>query len=635
MLGMKKIKYAHHFPTLKTTITVFQALTLLAEKYQGDLTRSAQIDSLYLSGIRNPADQNQLNILLQDDLFNDYIISCKKFDINNDPVRRYFESQLCYETLINTLDDLESIPLGHLNAEINHLSNKGSHSINIKLNLKRTQNMQQYTNAISALMLQRISPAQVDKSTMIAIDQQAASSRKQKISRLYGCYTGIPGGDMLFVTADKLNLFANEKGIYSSADRGRIARVGSESNNPQIVYSHHLGIMKAFMPIPQHDPLHFQHNTNYVRHADRKTYREGALQVELAFFNQVTPFSNSISGDMLRQLVVIDRLHKQSKFYYANNPKQLKGYFKNYIALSIYLFGCHSLNEFMSVLQLPEVQYTFRTISTFSDLTLDTLFKDENRPAFHHALFKTIEYNERIISRKKLHQHFTYVTEQHPQRMLKETLIVNHNITRSDISDCNLQLLLTPTHFLNAVKLGLNQQIEFAIQQGLNVNLMNGNKWTLLDYALHYQQWIAAVLLMKAGATAKHKHAFVKNKLCIYLYKYDIENINLILASQDQLKAYFHDDKVIQCIHRLVKYDKTELIKRVLGAGFAINQRAQHNAQATLRFLITNHEMISDRPSLDAINRPSLIKSSFFKRSHDKDNTIDEQTAVVQQKPFT
>lgn len=595
---MKKIKYKHHPENLKTTITVFQALTLLAEKYRGDPTRAKQIDLLYLSGVRNPADQIQLNVLLQDDLFEDYIISRKKRDINDDPVRRYFESHLCYETLINTLDALDSSLLSIFNEQ---LIDAGSHLINLKLGTKRTQIIQRHIsiNQRSALMLQRINPGKVNEENMTAIDKQTFKSRIQKIITLHACYTATPGGDMAFLATDKLNLFKEENSIYSATARGRITRVDRDYYGKQTVSSYHLGIMKAFMPLPQYDPLYFPQNTNYVRHADRTTYIDGALQVELAFFNQVTPFSNSISGDMLRHLILIDRLHQKTKFYYADNEEQLKLYFKNYIALGIYLMGCHSLNEFMSVLQLPEVQYTFRKISTFSDLTLNKLFKDENRTAFHHALLKTIEYNERIISQKKTHQHLAQITEQNAQLVLDKTLNVKQGITNSQDSDCNIKPLVTPTDFFNFISQGLNQLIAFTIQQGQDVNLMHKNR-TPLDHALLSHQWIAAVLLMKAGATAKYKHAFVIEKLRIYLHAYDLENIKLILASQHPLNELFHNNQVIKYIHKLAKYDKLEIIQCLIGAGLSINQRykdgrtlamvaAKHGAEATLHFLINNH----------------------------------------------
>ena len=88
-------------PNYEITITVFQALMLLIEKYKDDTSNTKKyeaIKTLCLSGVRNPKDKQILDDLLKDSILARYRISSRVEDINADPVRRYFESHLCHKT---------------------------------------------------------------------------------------------------------------------------------------------------------------------------------------------------------------------------------------------------------------------------------------------------------------------------------------------------------------------------------------------------------------------------------------------------------------------------------------------------------------------------------------------------------
>ncbi len=456
-----------------------------------------------------------------------------------------------------------------------------------------------------------------DTATLVDNKEQLSAIRRLKIMELYNSYKFTPGGIMPFLETDRLNLFKSKFEIYSHEYRGREKRSDPDyyelpvhirpERNKQTVVSHHLGIMKAFMPLPQQDALNAVEQTSYVRHADRNTYEEGAIQVEMAFFNQVTPFSSSISGSLLRQLVLIDQLYQKKQFDYANNETQLKLYFKNHIALGIYFTGCHSLNEFTSVLELPEVQYAFRKIPGFSDLRLNTLFKDENKPAFNKALLKTIQYNERILSRKKLHQQLLHLTNSNHQDQT--------NSSRFDDIIKRINTLESKEHFLSLIERGLSQQIVFFIQLGQEVNFLNNMKQTPLDYALSHRQWLAAVLLMKAGGKANHWSVFLQQKLCFYLNECDLVNIKLILSSPKYLHDYFEDEDVLYYIYKAIIKDRLEIIKSVIEAGFPINYRdskgvslvmmaADKGAKATLNYLIDHNACIDDSHYISPPNKP-------------------------------
>ncbi len=94
----------------RTTISVFQALTLLAQKYRGKPDHTDKyndIKSLYLSGVNSDDDNDKLKALLEDEALKNFEVSTDPHVINEDPVRRYFESHLCHETLKDSLDKLD------------------------------------------------------------------------------------------------------------------------------------------------------------------------------------------------------------------------------------------------------------------------------------------------------------------------------------------------------------------------------------------------------------------------------------------------------------------------------------------------------------------------------------------------
>jgi len=93
--------------TPKAEITVFQALTLLLDKYRDTPDVYEKIESIYLTGVRSKRAEGMLNDLLDDPLLDAYIINTSKQAINDDSVRRYFEGHLCGNTLPISLDNLD------------------------------------------------------------------------------------------------------------------------------------------------------------------------------------------------------------------------------------------------------------------------------------------------------------------------------------------------------------------------------------------------------------------------------------------------------------------------------------------------------------------------------------------------
>ncbi|RUR18427.1 hypothetical protein ELY21_08180 [Legionella sp. km535] len=409
-------------------ITVFQALTILAQKYRNDESNTEtyyKIKSLYLSGVRSPKDAETLDQLLQDDTLSNYEITDDRAAINDDPVRRYFESQLSHETLSDSLDSLDSRRL-----------KRHFESMFIRLGESTKQYLLQYVYGVTKRSIENLSGTQKEYGEGILAlkdptsfqslkpetgkgkksPEEILQERKDKMTLLAQCSQVA----MSVVNNKKnnsrypLNLYSKKDYVFDPPNRGRVARKDTVTGHVQTVRSNTLGIMRSYMPLRRDDELHSETPARYGRPADNSTYMDDGkehLIPDRTFATKVAPFVNSISGTMLIQVRAMAQLFRDKKYVYEAKGKdaneieeQLRNYFKSFISYMTFYYGGHSLNEFISVLELPEVQDEFKNLPGFNSLTLEQLFKIENDDAFERAVEKTIDYNTAILQRKELHE---------------------------------------------------------------------------------------------------------------------------------------------------------------------------------------------------------------------------------------
>lgn len=309
-------------------ITVFQALTLLAQKYRKNEEIYPKIKSLYLSGIETTDDKLLLNLLLDDDLLKEHRIQVTRLGINNDPVRRYFESHLCLQTLVISLDALEYDSLNYYYYDVVNLIKKEGLWKNYQLCLIKPapedemyQIRMENTEGIRILnrldSYQSLKPKNMDEDDAMVV----LTKRKSKLHLLANI--SFASWYLANMIRDlPLNLYDQRRGHYNEVDRGRENRIGQD------VKSQTMGIMRSFMALSLDDALFSQQPANYIRPADQTTYVPGAKQPDQAFRSLVTPFSNSISGTLLAQLKVMAQLVCIEDFVYSDCKAQLKLYFK-------------------------------------------------------------------------------------------------------------------------------------------------------------------------------------------------------------------------------------------------------------------------------------------------------------------
>lgn len=409
-------------PSTKLKISVFQALTLIIQKYKAEkdslIYRRAQF--LYLSGVQTPSDESILKKVLQDPVLAGYTVSADVNDIDTDPVRRYFESQLCHESLKYTLDALDIVMLqAHWRLIFERLSRSTQSRLlslfegtEAALSLVEDGSEGEYVEAIYHLKepesYPHLKPSGIKESEAMRIWLQ----RKEKMILLAKCsYTA-------YVLIEKysyaypLNMYGDRGGPYQEGFRGREKRLDPATGNRQSVHPQTLGIMRSYMPLPESDALLRHRPCIFTRPVDRSTYTKASLTKKSfpshIFATKVTPFVNSLSGTMLLQLRVIAQLMAEGSLIYqakraddSMTKEQLKYYIKSYVAFMIYNSGGHSLLEYMLLFEYPEIKAAFKALPGFNEIGIEQLFKDNNSDAYLAAQDLTCTYNESLLKRKR------------------------------------------------------------------------------------------------------------------------------------------------------------------------------------------------------------------------------------------
>lgn len=528
----------------KTKITIFQALTLLAQKYQNIESakeRYALIISLYLSGVSSEQDKIQLQQLIQDEVLNNFQVSEEWNDINEDPVRRYFESSLCHQTLNETLDQLDlSLLTAHLNSLFIRLESetqefctdyvfKGLRDETISLELlavldKIDPTEFEYTENLRILIDETSFPTM---KPLMGIEGKTPETiwkeRKEKMQLLCKCAFAA-----IKTTEDNLpiNLYEQKGSYYDDIHRGRIPRQDDEGNKNRNVKAYNLGIMRAYMHLPSNDPLLAPERTKYDRPTDSYTFRKNALIPRMLFQDLVSPFVCSISGTMLAQLKLCAQLKREGKYVYAENHQdQLKLFFKTFVAYMLYQSGGHSLKEFLLGLTFEEIRQEFADLPGFESLTIESLFKEENTAAFKRALTRTIKYNQLIINTKQINDELIPVfqknTSEHEEKESLEQLVRKRLKTVPD--SVKRHCLTTPLDFYDFHAEFLRQAI-----QSMQLELADYQKFSLLTLIYLLKDFLTGSTLTQNKIALAKSYS---NKL--QEHSNQIEQINTSQAIQE------------------------------------------------------------------------------------------------------
>lgn len=411
--------------TEKLVISPGQALLLLIEAYKTDSAKSALLKKMYFLGIQEsdegsemakyftplhetPCTQEQMDAFLRDPLLANFTISRTPNTIDNDPTRRYFETHLAYNTLLDHEDKLASEVLDkHYQELIGRLNPyriaKLSYVLEGNLREEDENPNKEYAHYI----------AMMNNGTLVP-----GVKNREKIRQLIqSSYLSVK---VCNINNDTFPLNIYGTGIFHLSTRG-----GTKKNLYDDSYSNNLGTMRSTMPTPTSDITRATAETPFTRGADNSVYDENALWVKSNFDKLVHPFSNAISGTIL----AIIRCCAALKTPVTDSSETMRDYLRLLVTTMLIASGGHSFYEYCAVFELIDTRKEFERLEGFENLTMEALFLTNNEAAFDKALASAIEYNKLILQRQNVHRAIEkYRIE--PERSLFESISDYKNIIK-------------------------------------------------------------------------------------------------------------------------------------------------------------------------------------------------------------
>ncbi|WP_131775165.1 hypothetical protein [Legionella cincinnatiensis] len=375
------------------TISFGQALLLLMNKYKDTPLTCNNLKQFYIQGIVSPTELNYIQQLFDESgLTKEYEISYSEKEIDEDPSRRYFETHLAFETLLNSLgkiniEDLAKYYQALYNTLPEVIKNKYNHFIEGKISSKEDSFATEYMDALQKVQdhenYQRLLPEQKEKVLLIL--------KTSWLGVLHAKNPQVP-----------LNLYGT--GFFSEANRGRIVKEKPGlPTEKSPYYSNHFGLMKTYMPVPRNDIAYAESGFTFLKPSDQNTFNPESAWSKQNFSKLVHPFSCSISGTTLCQLRVMKKLQEDEGQLPFNSQEKFSTFLKCFMSSLLFNSGGHCFNEFLSVLEIPQIKKEFSFIDGFEQINATTLLFHGNEEAFDKALKDTLEYTQVLLAKKEMH----------------------------------------------------------------------------------------------------------------------------------------------------------------------------------------------------------------------------------------
>lgn len=407
-----------------------------------------KISKLYFEGVKT-AEQKQfildLTIFFQNKGF---IVSTSPEVINKDPTRRYFESHLAYNLIVdfskNTIPlsmleklrhslehRLFSIPTIAKNSNLKTkikkmLSGMCKEDIETMLSdkekgvLAKSLELDKYQLEYAELIYKlrtatffkaNIDPQQPKHNTAYEESKKTTEANFilhcKKLAEI-ACCTVLATHVTQYDTSLPVDVYTD--GIFTMGmdGRGRLLK-----NNHAQVKTGAKGLMRSIDPLPYDDVVN-QHSlsseniiqvSQFQRSADQATFMIESQWSQHLFSRLTQPYSNGISSTTLaqiRNLIMEKRLGKN------HFNKCFLEYITLFAGLMVYNSGGHSFFEIFEVLKLNQ----FRELLQSEKKMYDALDKEElmtyclytsRRQAFDSALTETLKYMRQLLNKKYMH----------------------------------------------------------------------------------------------------------------------------------------------------------------------------------------------------------------------------------------
>jgi hypothetical protein len=371
------------------TISVGQAILMMIKHYQNQPVMKQLLIRLYINGI-NTAQSLDLfkELFAQAGFTKQYEMSTDHQMINEDPTRRYFETHLAFETLKNSINELDL-----------HRLNNFCILLQATMTAEQRELIEGYLSGEIKTQDDPFAREYLDAFKKIATDESYAcfnGVQKDKLTLLLKC----AWFSIVVAKTMPLNLYGI--GMFSEGARGRVAKPAPDVQvlaRSTKSLSQHFGLMKNYMPVPRDDVAYAEKGFEFVKPADINNVNPQAEWPQQCFSTLIHPFSCALSGTMLAQMRFMRNLVERDHTVFASQA-QFKNYIRCLTSALLFNSGGHSFYEFVAVLSLPPIRQAFSECAWFSSLSLDDLLKTGNEAALSTALDDTIKYHDVLLAKK-------------------------------------------------------------------------------------------------------------------------------------------------------------------------------------------------------------------------------------------
>lgn len=555
----------------KIVLSVGESILLVLDVCKKAAVDNAILDSLnrlYLEGLKTEQDRRFIRTLKEILKGKNFWVLSDPKTTNEDPTRRYFETNLAYTILQNSAELLDHYALKEFTQNLKERL-LGLIGLDRDLSLK----------------VKKILAGEMDESIMAKDELEFSALINQCLRNdFYGLSEKACRNlaEIAYSTAiGTLNTKLDQSmspdiyrdGIFDKAIHGR--GVAMKTSNERVKTTAK-GLMKSTHPLPlYHDLVNpvAEYNdkkewtySSFERPADQSNFMPESPWNQYLFSRQTQPYSNGISGTMLLQIRNMLLQKRLGNPYYRTT---FQAYMTVFSALLIYNSGGHSFFELFEVFKLPlcrELMDSNIQEAIKNDTLLYQWLYTDQKEAFEKALQATQSYHRILLHKKMLHaelfgedkaidlDELFKGSRWHFVVMNPECEGLARFIRNLDKKEIDIPNAEGWTPLMLASQLGKHEYVKSFLAAGADLEREVAG-FSSLVLAVKAGQWEITKCLLEAGACIKKDNneligGLKERSLAIYFAcrQYDQRILNLLLEQEKRLTLADKKDAILTAL---------------------------------------------------------------------------------------
>ncbi|MDI1351573.1 MAG: ankyrin repeat domain-containing protein [bacterium] len=506
-----------------------------------------KLNHLYLGGIKSKDDKElikEIKDFLKEEKH--YTVKSEPKIINEDPTRRYFETQLGFHLLQNNAESLKHESL---------------HKFTQNLKKRYFQLLPKGTN--QRMKVDKILKGDMDAKVLNKYELEYAELTHKLLTNNYhglsakacknlyeiACATILATLNTQLAQPMPVDIYNDSIFTMGMDGRGRIVKMTNDHVNTTAQ-----GLMKSTTPLPVYDsvvnPSQGKSHSPFQRSADQANFMIESQWSQHLFAHQTQLYSNGISSTTLAQIRNIILQKRLGNLHFKG---KLQEYMTAFAGLMVFNSGGHSFFEIFEVFKLPQFRDLGKTDSSLAKgLEEDDLMYQwlclAQPDAYNKALEATQDYSQTLLNKKILNAQMTKGNELGLNESQQPTLHLAVINDEPEQFDKSLQLHLKNksngiderndkhwTALMVASQLGKTAQVVSLIAAGANIkartDVKTGNL-SSLELAIKNQHAETVEVLIKAGAIIRRDTANSPSALYFASRQTDGRILNLVLNNE-------------------------------------------------------------------------------------------------------